>query len=142
MTPEGYPTAFFGDARKFDAGGKPNPVLLPVLRAALEEVAAVDMREAQGRLEALLAPFLEWAGKHGYRFPASHAPHLVGIRPAAPVSTERMLSVASRLEAAHGVVVAVRCGAFRISPYLDNTESDIARLIDALESEAPDLMRV
>lgn len=139
MTPEGYPTAFYRDARKFDAGGKPNPVLLPVLRVALEEVAALDVREVQGQLKVLLAPFVEWAANHGYQFPSSHAYHLVGIRPDPPVSAERMISVASKLESSHGVVIAVRCGAFRISPYLDSTESDIFRLVEALERETSDL---
>jgi selenocysteine lyase/cysteine desulfurase len=136
MSDDGYPTTFFKDARKFDSGGKPNPVLLPILRASLEEIVTLDIEEAQQQLRALMSPFLEWATRHGYTFPTSHAHHLVGIRPTSQASTEKMIAIAERLESAHNVCIAVRCGAFRISPYLDCTPSDMDRLVQALEQEA------
>lgn len=33
MGPQGYSEKFINDARKFDSGGKPNPILLPMIRA-------------------------------------------------------------------------------------------------------------
>lgn len=139
MSKDGYPTAFFKDARKFDAGGKPNPVILPILRAALEEVVSLNIEEAQEQLRALMSPFLEWASRHGYVLPSSHAYHLVGIRPTQQMSPEEMIAIAARLESAHSVYVAVRCGAFRISPYLDTTPTDMDRLVQALAQETMQL---
>jgi hypothetical protein len=47
MGPRGYPEPFYSDARKFDSGGKPNPILLPMLRASMEKIALIDTQEAQ-----------------------------------------------------------------------------------------------
>lgn len=135
MSKDGYPTAFFKDARKFDSGGKPNPVLLPILRASLEEIVTLDIDEAQQQLKALMSPFLQWASANGYSLPSSHAHHLVGIRPTTQISTEKMIAIATRLESDHNIYIAVRCGAFRISPYLDCTSADMDRLVQALEHE-------
>jgi hypothetical protein len=38
--------------------------------------------------------------------------------------------------AAKGIFVAVRCGAFRVSPYIDNVDSDIQRLISAHKKQS------
>jgi len=47
MGPRGYPERYYGDARKFDSGGKANPLLLPMLRTAMEEVSRIDVAKAQ-----------------------------------------------------------------------------------------------
>jgi selenocysteine lyase/cysteine desulfurase len=41
--------------------------------------------------------------------------------------------MAETLRAHHGIVVAVRSGRFRISPYLHNTPEDIQTLIQGLK---------
>ena len=56
MGPNGYPTEFCNDARKFDSGGKPNPILLPILRASLEQVVELDVVKAQEDLKLLIQP--------------------------------------------------------------------------------------
>lgn len=132
MGKNGYPTKFYPDARKFDAGGKPNPLLLPILRASLEEVCQIDVEHSQRHLKSLLAPLLEWSERHGYSHSndlRSH--HLVGLRPS-NISTEEMISIAAKLEH-QGIYIAVRCGAFRVSPYLDTTSREIDLLIEALD---------
>lgn len=133
MSPRGYEEKFLLDARKFDSGGKANPLLLPMLRAAMEEVALLDLEEAQKQLKELIAPLLEWAENNSYIVsPAPHASHLIGVRPLNR-TTKELLEMCDRLKK-HGIYVAVRCGLFRISPYLSNTESDIKRLIQGLEN--------
>jgi len=132
--PDGYPEKFFQDARKFDGGGKPNPVLLPMLRAALEEVVYLDLSRVQAYLKALMTPLLDWARSHDFDLtPGSHAYHLVGIRPK-HLTPHQMVEIASRLEAEEQIYIAVRCGAFRISPYIDTEREDIDRLIHALSN--------
>jgi len=39
MTSRGYPTQFQEGARRLDAGGRPNPICIPMLAKALEQVA-------------------------------------------------------------------------------------------------------
>lgn len=133
MGPRGYPESFFHDARKFDSGGKPNAVLLPMLRQALEEVNQLDLEYSQQVvLKTLVDPLLTWASSRGYGIPRSpHAYHLVGIQP--PQKTpEELLQMAQCLRD-EGIIIAVRCGGFRISPYVDTSASDIQKLIEALE---------
>jgi selenocysteine lyase/cysteine desulfurase len=133
MTPKGYEEKFFADARKFDSGGKMNPLLLPMLRTAMEEVALVNPDEAQSQLKSLIAPLLEWASKNNYiTSPGPHASHLIGIRPESLATTQELLEMCNELQK-KGIYVVVRCGLFRISPYLSNTETDIQRLIQGLE---------
>lgn len=133
MGPRGYPEKFVDDARKFDSGGKANPILLPMLRVALEGVAKLDLNKTQDTLKELMDPLLTWATDRGYciaQYPRAY--HLVGVRP--PERTpEEMLEIADAL-LKKGIYVAVRCGGFRFSPYLDTPPSHIQILIDALNS--------
>eukprot|EP00980_Cylindrotheca_fusiformis_P009926 scaffold2195_cov132-Cylindrotheca_fusiformis.AAC.10 len=132
MSPTGYEEKFVADARKFDSGGKANPLLIPMLRASLEEVAQIDTADAQKKLRALIAPLVEWAPKNDYIIsPGPHASHMIGIRPTNR-TTEEMLEMCNALKR-QGIYIAVRCGVFRISPYLTNTDRDIERLIQGLE---------
>jgi selenocysteine lyase/cysteine desulfurase len=131
MQPDGYPAAFLSDARKFDAGGKADPIHLPILAAALEEVATINVTQAQETLATILQPLIDWCATHGYTRPASHANHLVGIRPS-HLTIEEMVSVATNLAQEQEIYIAVRCGSFRISPYLDTTAAEIQKLVQAL----------
>ncbi|CAJ1969538.1 unnamed protein product [Cylindrotheca closterium] len=132
MSPDGYPEEFYSDARKFDSGGKTNPILIPMLRAAMEEVALIDVNCAQQQLKVLMAPLLKWAKEHDYSVsPGPHASHLIGIRPPNRSNTA-LIKMCEDLKA-KGFYVAVRCGGFRISPYLSTTPRDIQRLLEALE---------
>lgn len=135
MGPSGYPEKFFNDARKFDSGGKPNPTLLPMLRASLEQVCLIDREAAQAELKKLMDPLILWAQENGYVVPSEpRAYHLVGIEP--PNRTiEEILNTASKLQE-QGIIVAVRCGGFRISPYLNTTPSEIQTLLKGLEGLA------
>lgn len=133
MGPNGYPEKFFQDARKFDSGGKPNPTLLPMLRASLEQVRSVDIAAAQLYLKTLMAPLVMWAQTNGYRVAEEpRAYHLVGIEPP-DQTTKGILEMANKLKD-QGIIVAVRCGGLRVSPYLNTTPSEIQQLIKALDT--------
>lgn len=134
MGPNGYPAEFCKDARKFDSGGKP-PIILPMLRASLEQVVQLDVRQVQQQLKQLTQPILDWASNNDFVLtPGPHAAHLIGIRPGrnSKLTPGRMVQIANELQA-EGIYIAVRCGAFRISPYIDTTEEDIQQLLEALE---------
>ena len=134
MGPNGYPEKFFNDARKFDSGGKPNPILLSMLRMSLEQVSLIDRAKAQGALKVLMEPLLSWARENGYIIPSEpRANHLVGIE-LPDCTTDEVLALVQKL-AGRGIFVAARCGGIRISPYLNTTTSDIKTLIQALENQ-------
>lgn len=135
MGPNGYPAEFCEDARKFDSGGKPNPILLPMLRASLEQVTQLNEVQVQEQMKRLTDPIVEWTVKNDFVMtPGPHAGHLVGIRPGpnSKLTPQRMVQIANDLQS-EGIVIAVRCGAFRISPYIDTSESDIQQVLEALE---------
>lgn len=140
--PCGYSEAFVGDARKFDAGGAPNPVLLPMLRAALQEVTQLSVERVQEQLQELLQPLLEWARERGIalltdcELPHNREAdirfyHIVNLV-LGDKTPEEMVQLCQDLMTHYNVFTAVRCGGLRISPYLDNTKEDIQQLIYGL----------
>ena len=103
-----------------------------MLRASLEKVLTLDIHQAQLQLKALTRPLVSWATKHGFAIsPGVHAGHLIGLRPIQRTPQE-LLELCERLNS-EGIVIAVRCGVLRISPYLDNTVEDVEKLIQALD---------
>ena len=139
MGPNGYPEKYYGDARKFDSGGKANPLLLPMLRTAMEEIVCCsidDLAKAQSKLKILTKPLLDWAAdgnKYGYSVKTGpRAYHLIGLVPEEK-TPEEMIEISKRLATEKGIIIAVRCGGFRVSPYLTNTENDVQKLIEGLE---------
>jgi selenocysteine lyase/cysteine desulfurase len=132
MGPGGYSADYLQGARKFDSGGKPNPLLLPMLRASLTSVINIDVAQVQIDLQHLMQPLLDWAeGKGWLLTPGQHVSHLIGLRPK-NMATKQMVDICVGLQD-DGVYIAVRCGAFRISPYVDTTTADIERLIAGFE---------
>ena len=156
-----YPKAFATDARRFDAGGKANPMLLPMLRAALNEVVQLNVHNAQERLKRIMQPLLQWCHDHHFVVPSQpHVYHLIGIQPppmkirsttttttddtsqlpvlqphvhANRLSPKQLVQVVRHLQEEHGIVLQARCGGLRISPYLDTSPQDVQTVIDALE---------
>jgi selenocysteine lyase/cysteine desulfurase len=134
MGPNGYPEKFVSNARKFDAGGKPNPILLPMLRVAMEKVVRLDLSQVQKYLQELTQPIVDWATRNSFELsPGPQAWHLIGIRPSDSknMTPDQMIQVVSSLQG-EGILIAVRCGAFRISPYIGTQPEDIQVLLDGL----------
>lgn len=133
MGPHGYPERYYNDARKFDSGGKADPLLLPMLRAAMEEVSLVNTVEAQLLLKVLTKPLLNWAADNGYFVNMGpRAYHIIGLIPKRK-TPEEMIEIAKKLADEKGVILAVRCGGLRVSSYLSNTARDVNKLIEGLE---------
>jgi selenocysteine lyase/cysteine desulfurase len=136
MGPTGYPEEFVPGARKFDAGGKPNPILLPMLRASLEQVVQLDLVELQERLQTLLEPLLEWASaRDDVVVPdrnCARCYHMIGLRPLKK-SAQEIVDICDQL-AKQDIYLAARCGNLRVSAYLDNTAQDVERLVKGLNN--------
>lgn len=133
MGPNGYPETFFGDARKFDSGGKPNPILLPMLRSSMEKVVKLNLHREQLRLQSLMKPLLVWAQRSDFNLPLEpHASHIIGLNPRHQTHQE-MQEIVTKLKR-KGIIVALRVGGLRISPYIDTTPEEIQRLVDTLSS--------
>ena len=140
--PDGYSELFVTDARKFNAGGTPNPLLLPMLRAALEEVT--PLMNVQMQLKELVQPLIEWAREHGIPLSTDMAHddddgddspfyHIIHLALDDDKTLEQKEQLWRDLIAHYSVYTAIRCGGLRISPYLDNTKEDIQQLINGLK---------
>ena len=84
-----------------------------------------------------MQPLRDWAGAPTspvHPLPvAGHAAHILGLMPQPALPTEKMLSIVKQLTEEFQIVLSVRCGVFRIAPYLDNTTADVRKLVEALE---------
>ena len=137
----GYSEEFVQGARRLDEGGRPNPILMPMLRAALEIVAGYgDIAQIETKIASINDQVLEGALQMGFittRGP--RAGHILGLRPGsdelkAKLTPETMLEICERLQA-KGIFISPRCGAFRISPYINTTEDEVKQLLAGLAEE-------
>jgi selenocysteine lyase/cysteine desulfurase len=136
----GYPEEFVIGAARLDSGGKKNPILLPMVCEGLRIVNQIDTLQAQNYLKGLTNRILAGGQEMGFGVqPGPRAGHIIGLRPKSPelcavLTPERMVEMANNLKQ-KGVYLAVRCGAFRIAPYLDTTMENVERLLQALQEE-------
>ncbi len=139
----GYPAAFIPGAARCDGGGKKNPILLPMVNEGLRLVCDhIDISSAQEYLRCITNEIYHRARDLGFGIQAGpRCGHIIGLRPQDPalmklLTPEKMVEVAHKLKSSKwNVVIAVRCGALRISPYVTTTMDDVTRLIQALREE-------
>ncbi|KAL1524860.1 hypothetical protein AB1Y20_019740 [Prymnesium parvum] len=133
MDPSGrYPAAFMHGARRLDSGGRPSYILLPMLRESLQLLAGPL---AAPRLSAALRRHTSHvaarAAALGFDVPPRHAPHIVGLRPAAGMPSAEAI-VDSLARRPTPVLVSARLGAVRVSPHLWSTRRDVELLLEGL----------
>ncbi len=143
ITPVGYPTDFIPGAARLDSGGKKNPILLPMVCEALRIVNQIDKCQAQEYLKSITDEILRGARNIGFDVqPGPRAGHILGLRPTSSclesLTPAKMVDVANNLKMKE-VYVAVRCGVFRIAPYLNTTVEDVKKLLAALQEECDKL---
>lgn len=137
----GYSEEFVHGARRLDAGGRPNPILMPMLRAALAIVAGYGgVERVQSKIASINDQVLKGANQMGFvTTPGPRAGHILGLRPGtqklkAKLTPATMLEICKRLQA-KGVFISARCGAFRISPYINTTDEEVKQLLAVLAEE-------
>lgn len=132
----GFPLAFQDGARRLDSGGRPSFILMPMVRASLELlVREMTVPRLARQLAAYTAEVASRAAALGYEVPARHAPHFVGLRPAAwmPGAAAIVAALARREKP---VLVSERLGAIRVSPHLYNGRNDLEHLLAGLRDAA------
>jgi selenocysteine lyase/cysteine desulfurase len=126
-----YQDTFQPGARRYDVGERSNFVLLPMAAEALRQLLDWEIEivsETIGTLTDLIEQKAEELGIA--TIPKERrARHLIGLMlgPDAPAD------LATRLMR-HDVYVSVRGPSVRVSPHLYNTEADIGRFFDVLET--------
>lgn len=136
----GYTEEYMVGARKFDTGGRPNPIGVPMLHAALRVVTSLQepssdciARYCQPKTAKLAA----YARSLGFRVPTWHAPHIVGLR--VPLSERNLRTqfpnlsnIVSWLKEKEGISVSFRMKAIRVCVHIYNTEEEIQYFCEAL----------
>lgn len=139
-----YDEAYAPGARRLDSGGRPNPILLPMVAAGLRQVLEWTPEAIGEHARRLCARLAAWAEPAGYALPTGPVQHFVGLR-RPTVSAGAWSSaaehawaegLAAALRERHGVHVSGRFGALRVAPHVYNGQQDIDALVRALGCEA------
>ncbi|CAE8612037.1 unnamed protein product [Polarella glacialis] len=151
----GYSEKLQLGARRFDSGGRANPILLPMVEAALTQVLAWKPERIAETLASLTNRCAAGSKQLGFVTPALHAPHFLGVGPG-PAHLENELSLSrrggeaelTRAEAAlrwadaasahlkkeQGVCVSARAGVLRVAPHVYNSPADVDLFLEGLKS--------
>ena len=125
-----YTDAYGPGAVRHDVGERSDPIRLPMLRAALDQLLAWTPAAVQTYAAKLANAIAEGAAGLGWiaQAPDQRAGHLFGLRP--PPGTD--LDAVRDALAARRVSVSVRGDALRVSPSVYNDHRDVDALLDAL----------
>ena len=124
-----YETRFKTGARALDAGGRPNPVLMPMASKAMEIVLDWGPERVRSHLQTYTDCVVAKARALGLHTPPWRAGHIVGVsKRGDPTWSERCSSFLK----ANGVIVASRFGKLRVAPHVYNTPQEVELLCDLL----------
>jgi selenocysteine lyase/cysteine desulfurase len=123
-----YSGEFQPGARRYDAGERSNFALMPIAKAALEQILEWSVEEIAGTLRTMTDEIASRAATLGLKSaPATlRASHLIGLR-----AKNLPAGLPARL-AQSQVYVSVRGDSIRVSPHLYNTPADLDRLFATL----------
>lgn len=125
-----YSREYRPGAARYSMGEQSNFILLPMLRAALEQLLAWTPAGIQEYCRGLVAPFVSEWERVGFslEIETSRASHLFGLRPPTGLDLDALREELARRR----VYVSVRGDAIRVSPHVYNDAADLAALTNAL----------
>jgi selenocysteine lyase/cysteine desulfurase len=138
----GYPELFLPGARRIDAGGRPNPIVLPMLAVSLEILGRVGQVEAIQRYLTHLTDMLADAIE---RHPASiievlpkgmRSGHIIGLRLKETANSYITVhDLAKDLQENARVSLAVRHGCIRLAPHVYVTPEEVSQVVSFLTNK-------
>ncbi len=126
-----YQFEFADSARRYDSGTYNLPGVFG-LGGTLELIQEIGIENIAQRLIELTNHLTEGVREKGYRVLSSRVPSEASGIVAFFSDLHDHEQIQQHLQAEHRIVIAVRCGRLRASPYCYNTEREIDQLIDAL----------
>lgn len=130
---KGYSETFKAGARRVDVGGRPNPILFPMLKDALTQVLSWGVARLEATLAALTDQIATKGAAYGLVAPRKHAAHLVGLRLDPSLQAQDISIDALHLGLKDASIHASsRCGALRFGVHCYNTPEDITALFEVL----------
>lgn len=121
-------------AVRFDMGERSNPILLPMMAAALDQILEWRPERIQAYCADLMSDAVGEARALGFGVEddAWRGSHLFGLRMPPGLTPDAVQAALARQQ----VIVSVRSGAVRVSPNVYNDAADTDALISALRSAA------
>ena len=126
-----YQDDYAAGAVRFDVGERSNPIIIPMIIAALDELHERGVSDIQAYCAELTKHFVEDVQALGYRVEdeAWRASHLMGLRLPSGVQLDRLTALLNERQ----VMVSVRGDAVRVSPNVYNDAADIEALLHVLK---------
>jgi selenocysteine lyase/cysteine desulfurase len=126
-----YQDDFEPGARRFDVGERSNFALVPAAEAGLRQILEWGVENVCESIEAMADAIVERLRPLGLTaLPRSErAPHYLGLQLASGLPANLLPQLAER-----NVYVSVRGSSIRVTPHLYNSDSDVDRLVEALET--------
>lgn len=129
----GYPEAFMSGARRIDSGGRPNPILLPMIQAGLSFVLTLQVSRIQSLLQSIVKYLIDQVencilGKVFAKISSKHC-HYVGFRLSEDFKSRLSLPKLVDELLKRKIKVSVRYQALRVSPYIYIDQEQIDRFI-------------
>jgi selenocysteine lyase/cysteine desulfurase len=124
-----YDPTLRADARRYELITLPYQDFVGMSRS-LEMILELGVESIRDHLARLRQPLWDWARSREARIASpvdGHASGIVCLAPSDPAAAYKALRAA-------GVVMSMREGAIRFSPHAFNTEDEIAKVIDVLDS--------
>ena len=127
-----YTDEYKPGAGRYNVGEYGNFILVPMLNAALTQIAEWKPTQVQHYCGNLIMPLMHFLQANNYRIEEEsyRAKHLFGFQVPPSIQVNQLMEVFQKRK----ISVSVRGNAIRISTHLFNTENDIAVLMDALSS--------
>ena len=126
----GYEERFKSGARKFDSGGRPNPVLLPMVVEGLRHVLAWNPEQVHISLSKMTNIIQIAAKELGLVTPKEHAGHILGI---SALNDPEWSDRCSSYLKSKGIIIASRFGHLRVAPHVYNTPVEISTFCSVLK---------
>jgi len=126
-----YNNDFKAGARRFDAGGFPAFINIPMAIAALKQITTWGVSNIQQTLSELTGEIEFKAKEIGLETPprCSRVGHMIGIK-----FSESEVSRLAKVLASEKIFVSFRGSNMRVAPYLYNDKQDIEKLFKCLVS--------
>jgi len=115
-------------ARRFDMGGFPAFINVPMAIAALTQVLDWGVVNIQSQLKVITQQIAGQAAAFGLGIPTERVDHMIGLD--LPGGVSDVLKTALKNE---NIFVGYRGQSIRVSPYLYTTSADIEKLFDVLK---------
>mmetsp|Transcript_12820 Transcript_12820/g.31959 ORF Transcript_12820/g.31959 Transcript_12820/m.31959 type:complete len:162 (+) Transcript_12820:777-1262(+) len=138
MAVPGYPTELTAAASRADGGGRPNPILLPMIENGLSWVLRLQPARVAATVQPLVTLLRQRCEELGLWVPRATGPHIIGVGPGQrdacpdqPAVTAWVAAAAAHLKR-HKIYVSAKVKVLRVAPHVYNTVEDVEVFVRVL----------